>query len=81
VLKRFNIYLYQLTPNAIVRLGFFIWAIQSQGIELGAKDLCKAFNHIHEPHFQTKAKRGMHNNFGCYNFAYQRGSMFPVLAY
>jgi hypothetical protein len=27
VLKRFNIYLHQLTPNAIVRLGIFIWVM------------------------------------------------------
>jgi hypothetical protein len=26
VLKRFNIYLHQLTPNTIVRIGIFIWA-------------------------------------------------------
>jgi hypothetical protein len=30
VLKRFEIYLHQLTPNAIVRLSVFIWALQSQ---------------------------------------------------
>jgi hypothetical protein len=28
-----------------------------------------------------KATRGLHNNFGCYNFAYQRGVMSPALAY
>jgi hypothetical protein len=27
VLKRFEIYLYQLTPNAIVRLSVYIWAL------------------------------------------------------
>jgi hypothetical protein len=27
VLKRFEIYLYQLTPNAIVRLSIYIWAL------------------------------------------------------
>jgi hypothetical protein len=36
-LKRFNIYLHQLTPNTIVRLEIFIWAIRSQGVELVAK--------------------------------------------
>jgi hypothetical protein len=34
VLKKFNIYLHQLTPNAMVRLGVFIWAVRSQGVEL-----------------------------------------------
>jgi hypothetical protein len=29
VLKRFEIYLHQLTPNAIVRLSVYIWALQS----------------------------------------------------
>jgi hypothetical protein len=29
VLKKFEIYLYQLTPNAIVRLSVYIWALQS----------------------------------------------------
>jgi hypothetical protein len=81
VLKRFKIYLYQLTPNAIVRLGIFIGAIRSQGIEYDAEAFYEAFNHIHELHFQTKATRGLHNNFGCYNFTYRRGSMFSVLAY
>jgi hypothetical protein len=27
VLKRFEIYLHQLTPNAIVRLSIYIWAL------------------------------------------------------
>jgi hypothetical protein len=31
VLKKFGIYLHQLTPNAIVRLSFHIWALRSQG--------------------------------------------------
>jgi hypothetical protein len=31
VLKNFEIYLHQLTPNAIVRLSVFIWALRSQG--------------------------------------------------
>jgi hypothetical protein len=29
VLKKFGIYLHQLTPNAIVRLSVYIWALQS----------------------------------------------------
>jgi hypothetical protein len=31
VLERFGIYLHQLTPNAIVRLSIYIWALRSQG--------------------------------------------------
>lgn len=30
VMKKFDIYLHQLTPNALVRLEIFIWAIKSK---------------------------------------------------
>jgi hypothetical protein len=33
VLENFDIYLHQLTPNAIVRLSVFIWALRSQGVD------------------------------------------------
>jgi hypothetical protein len=80
-LKRFNIYLHQLTPNAIVRLGVFICVVWSQGVEPDAEAFCEAFCQIHELHFQTKATRGYHNNFGCYNFSYRRNVLFTTLAY
>jgi hypothetical protein len=34
VLKRFEIYLLQLTPKALVKVGIFIWAVRGQGLEL-----------------------------------------------
>jgi hypothetical protein len=34
VLKKFEIFLHQLTPNALIKVGIFIWAIRSQGLEL-----------------------------------------------
>ena len=37
VLNKFGIYLHQLTPNAIVRLSVYIWALRSQGVEPFAK--------------------------------------------
>jgi hypothetical protein len=40
VLKNFEIYLHQLTPNAIVSLNVFIWALRSQGMEANAKVFC-----------------------------------------
>jgi hypothetical protein len=33
VLKRFEICLHQLTPEALIRYGVFIWAMKSQGLE------------------------------------------------
>jgi hypothetical protein len=52
VLKKFGIYLHQLTPNAIVRLSVYIWALRSQGVEPFVEGFCQ----IHELHYQTKAR-------------------------
>jgi hypothetical protein len=66
VLKTFEIYLHELTPEAIIKVGGFIWAMRSQG--LVPDDRC--FCNIHELSYQTKAigKEQYHNNFGCYSF-------------
>jgi hypothetical protein len=40
VLKNFEIYRHQLTPNAIVRLSVFIWALRSQGMSPDAEAFC-----------------------------------------
>src|SRR5688572_27207840 len=37
VLKIFEIHLHQLTPEAIIRMGIFVWAVKSQGLEPNAK--------------------------------------------
>jgi hypothetical protein len=78
VLKNFEIYLHQLTPNAIVRLSVFIWTLRSQGMSPDAEAFCR----VHELHYQTKARAdGLHENFGCYNFAYRKDTKAPVLSY
>jgi hypothetical protein len=78
VLKKFGIYLHQLTPNTIVRLSVYIWALRSQGVEPFAEGFCR----VHELHYQTKAREdGLHENFGCYNFAYRKNMKFPVISY
>jgi hypothetical protein len=79
VLKRFDIFLHQFTPNAILRIGVFIWDIRSQGVEPRVECFCK----IHELHYQTKAFDGehLHNNFGYYNFAYHKEAQFLDIAY
>ena len=61
VLENFEIYLHQLTPNAIVRLSVFIWALRSQGAEPLARE------------------DGLHENLGCYNFAYRKDMKTPVV--
>jgi hypothetical protein len=78
VLKNFEIYLHQLTPNAIVRLSIFIWALWSQGMDPNAEAFCR----VHELHYQTKGRAdGFHENFGCYNFVYHKDTKAPVLSY
>jgi hypothetical protein len=78
VLDNYEIYLHQLTPNAIVRLRIYIWSIQSQGMDPNAEAFCR----VHELHYQTKARaEGLHENFGCYNFAYRKYMKASVLSY
>ena len=77
VLDNYEIYLHQL-PNAIVRFSVFIWALRSQGMDPNAEAFCR----VHELHYQTKAREdGLHENFGCYNFAYHKDMKAPVLSY
>jgi hypothetical protein len=51
LLKIFQIFLHQLTPEAIIRMGLFVWAIRSQGLEPSAKCFCS----MHELLYETKA--------------------------
>jgi hypothetical protein len=79
VLKNFEIYLHQLTPNAIVRLSVFIWALRSQGMSPDVEAFCR----VHELHYQTKARAdGLHENFGSYNLRITkiRRLQFSVIA-
>jgi hypothetical protein len=66
VLKIYQIFLHQITPEAIMRIGIFVWAVRSQGLEPSAK----CFYNMHELLYETKAigKEQYHNNFGCYGF-------------
>jgi hypothetical protein len=44
--------------------------------------LAEAFCWVHELHYQTKAREdGLHENFGCYNFAYRKDMKTPVVSY
>jgi hypothetical protein len=76
VLKTFQIFLHQLTPEAILRMGVFVWAARSQGIEPSAKCFCS----MHELMYETKAtgKEQYHNNFGCYGFIARPNASHPV---
>jgi hypothetical protein len=47
VLKNFEIYLHQLTLNAIVKLSVYIWALRSQGMSANVEAFCE----VHELHY------------------------------
>jgi hypothetical protein len=40
VLKTFEIFLHQITPEAIIRMLVFVWALRSQGLEPNTKCFC-----------------------------------------
>jgi hypothetical protein len=76
VLKIYQIFLHQMTPEAIIRMGIFVWAVRSQGLEPSAKCFCN----MHELLYETKAtgKKQYHNNFSCYGFIARPNASHPV---
>jgi hypothetical protein len=76
VLKIYEIFLHQITPEAIIRMGIFVWAVRSQGLEPSANSFCS----MHKLLYETKpwGKEQYHNNFGCYSFVARSGSSCPV---
>jgi hypothetical protein len=76
VLKTFEVYLHQLTPEAIIRIWVYIWTMRSQGQEPNVKCFCN----LHELTYETKAvgKEQYHNNFGCYGFVTHSEVSNPV---
>jgi hypothetical protein len=79
VLKIFQIFLHQITPEAIIRMGMFVWAVRRQGLEPSAKCLCN----MHKLLYEMKAtdKEQYHNNFGCYGFIARSNASCPVSTY
>jgi hypothetical protein len=79
VLKIYQIFLHQITPKAIIRMGIFVWDVRSQGLEPSAKCFCN----MHELLYETKAtgKEQYHNNFGCYGFIARLNASYPVPTY
>jgi hypothetical protein len=76
VLKIFQIFLHQLSPESIIRMGLFVWAMRSQGLEPSTKCFCS----MHELLYETKAtgKEQYHNNFGCYRFIAHSNASYPI---
>jgi hypothetical protein len=76
VLKTFEIFLHQITTEAIIMMGVFVWVVRSQGLEPSVK----CFYNMHELLYETKAtgKEQYHNNFGCYGFVPRSDASYPV---
>jgi hypothetical protein len=76
VLKTFEVYHHQLTLEAIIKIGVYIWAMRSQGQEPNAK----CFFSLLELTYEAKAvgKEQYHNNFGCYGFVTRSEVSNPV---
>jgi hypothetical protein len=51
VLKTYQIFLHQITPEAIIRMEIFMWEVRSQGLEPSAK----CFYSMHKLLYETKA--------------------------
>jgi hypothetical protein len=79
VVEVLKIFLHQITPKAIIRMGTFVWAVRSQGLEPSAKCFCN----MHELLYETKAisKEQYHNNFGCYGFIARSNASYLVPTY
>jgi hypothetical protein len=76
VLKTFEVYLHQLIPKVIIKIGVYIWAMKSQGQEPNAKNFCN----MHELSYETKAtgKEQHHNKFGFYGIVTRSEVSNPV---
>jgi hypothetical protein len=75
VLKTYQIFLHQITPEAVIRMGIFVWVC----LEPSASCFCS----MHELSYETKpwGKEQYHNNFGCYSFVARSGASYPVPAF
>jgi hypothetical protein len=76
VLKTYQIFLHQITPEAVIRMGIFVRAVRSQGLEPTAKCFCN----MHELLYEMRAigKEQYHNNFGSYGFIARPNASHPV---
>jgi hypothetical protein len=50
VLKTYQIFLHQITLEAVIRMGIFVWAVRSQGLEPSARCFCS----MHKLSYETK---------------------------
>jgi hypothetical protein len=84
ILRYFDIYLHELTPNAILRLSVYMWICHTTKIKPSAVGFASA----HQVHHQCRIvfEEGCQSvekdcQFSCLNFSYKSGAVSPVTAY
>jgi hypothetical protein len=85
ILRYFDIYLHQLTPNAILRLSVYMWICRITKIKPSAEGFASAHQVHHQRHtvFKEEGDQTVEKDcqFGCLNFSYKSGVVSPVTAY
>jgi hypothetical protein len=85
ILRYFDIYLHQLTPNAILRLSVYMWICRTTKIKPSAEGFASAHQVHHQRRtvFEEEGDQFVEKDcqFGCLNFSYKSGMVSPVTAY
>jgi hypothetical protein len=85
ILCYFDIYLYQLTPNAILRLSVYMWICRTTEIKPSAKGFALPHQVHHQGRtvFEGEGDQSVEKDcqFGYLNFSYKSGVVNPVTAY
>jgi hypothetical protein len=85
ILRYFDIYLHQLTPNAILRLSVYMWICRTPNIKPSAEGFALAHQVHHQRRtvFKEEGDQSVEKDcqFGCLNFSYKSGVVSPVTAY
>jgi hypothetical protein len=85
ILRYFNIYLHQLTPNAILRLSVYKWICCTTKIKPSAEGFASAHQVHHQRRtvFEEEGDQTVEKDcqFGFLNFSYKSSVVSPVTAY
>jgi hypothetical protein len=85
ILRYFDIYLHQLTPNAILRLSVYMWICRTTKIKPSAEGFASAHQVHHQRRtvFEEEGDQSVEKDyqFGCLNFSYKTGVVSPVTVY
>lgn len=77
-----DIYLHQLTPNALVHMLIYIWICWTTKIKASAEGFAAAHKVHHQPKYLLEDEDGVvvekEDQFGCLNFVYHTGVLSPI---